>query len=386
MKFVGAIAAVAAVALGLIVRDMYSNLGYAKEVAFDDAGCTLLRTPTAVEDLAPLGDGHAAFGGGGDIMTAFRHGAAAAAPGSVWLVNVTEGTARAMRIVSENADATVPKLVLHGLHYSPTSRRLYAVNHGGAEESVEVFKYTGDVLVHLTTVRSPLFKNDALNDVVEGAGEDEFYVTEWLPFGHPRGGQKSPSITLRERADEFLFILVSLLKLPLTRVFRCTHGVGGGCEVATSLRFVGANGITASRDGRRIYVNDPAVAQVTAFARGADGSLVFESRFNTKHTMDNIAMVDVEGRELLSGGSIPLLYTAEIACEAGLGGSERQVSGRTVGCGRSPGGLLLLDPRDGAVVADKVHDGSKLSGISSAVTVGGAYLLGSPSSPGILMC
>ena len=208
----------------------------------------------------------------------------------------------------------------------------------------------------------------------------------------PAGGKHSTSLTLRERVEKLLFVFINLLKIPKTRVFRCTlHGDqdGGECELATPVHFVGANGITASLDGKRIYVNDPIVAAVTVFSRNADdGSLAFESRFDTHHNLDNIDMVQVGDDELLSCGSIPLCYTADTVCEEGLGKAEATVAGKiTVGCGKSPGGLLLLDPsRSGAVVAEKNHDGSILSTVSSAVRVGDATLIGSPWSPGILLC
>ena len=33
----------------------------------------------------------------------------------------------------------------------------------------------------------------APNDVVEGKGKGELYITMWLPFGYPRGGRKHPT-------------------------------------------------------------------------------------------------------------------------------------------------------------------------------------------------
>jgi len=33
-----------------------------------------------------------------------------------------------------------------------------------------------------------------------------------------------------------------------------------------------------------------------------------------------------------------------------------------------------------------MHDGSKLSGVSSAVQLGGKVAMGSPNSPGVLLC
>mmetsp|Transcript_34273 Transcript_34273/g.67384 ORF Transcript_34273/g.67384 Transcript_34273/m.67384 type:complete len:393 (-) Transcript_34273:85-1263(-) len=392
MKAFLIVGSIAALALGVLVtalvRSIHASLGYDKQIEFDDGGCRLLSSPTAIEDLAPLGDGHSAFGGGGDLKASFYHGPAGAAPGAVWLINATEGTLREVPI--RWGAAAVPKLVIHGLHYSQTTRRLFAVNHGDTDtgETVEIFKYVDQTLVHVASVESPLFQHQALNDVVEGPGKDEFYVTEWLLFGHPRCGMLG-SLTLRERVEDFFATVIILVKFPLTRVFRCVvrdHGEWE-CEVATSQRFTGANGIAASPDGQRIYVNDAPAAKVTVFTRSTDGSLEFESRFGTKHNLDNINIIEADGRELVVGGSLPTLHTSVTACGKGLGGAERQIADRTVGCvAGSPGGLLVLDPRNGEVVTEKNHDGSKLSGVSTALMVGGALLLSSAFSPGVLLC
>ena len=70
------------------------------------------------------------------------------------------------------------------------------------------------------------------------------------------------------------------------------------------------------------------------------------------------------------------------------------VGGREVGCGKSPGGRLvisLLGAGGGAVLAGTqvdttMHDGHILSGISAAIQVGGKVLMGGPDHPGVLMC
>ena len=51
-------------------------------------------------------------------------------------------------------------------------------------------------------------------------------------------------------------------------------------------------------------------------------------RVKTDHALDNIEMVDVDGVELLSGGSMPLLYTAETVCAEGLGLKVRRENGQ----------------------------------------------------------
>ena len=96
-----------------------TDLGYFKNLTFvggeDDHeqwNCTLLSTPTAVEGLSALGDGHCVFGGGGDLAAAFARGAGAAQPGAVWLFNATARTSQELTI--DWRGHPEKKLVLHG--------------------------------------------------------------------------------------------------------------------------------------------------------------------------------------------------------------------------------------------------------------------------------
>ena len=70
------------------------------------------------------------------------------------------------------------------------------------------------------------------------------------------------------------------------------------------------------------------------------------------------------------------------------------VDGREVGCGRSPGGLLQISLLgtggrsfvDGTQSDLLMHDGALLSGVTSAILLGGKVLMGSANSPGLLIC
>ena len=58
-----------------------------------------------------------------------------------------------------------------------------------------------------------------------------------------------------------------------------------------------------------------------------------------------------------------------------------------MGCGKSPGGALRVSFEDGGAQTELVmHDGSMLSGVSAALKVGGAVVLGSPEARGLLVC
>ena len=44
--------------LGILLHKTSRDLGHYKKIRFNDQGCSRFETPTAIEDLAPLGDGH----------------------------------------------------------------------------------------------------------------------------------------------------------------------------------------------------------------------------------------------------------------------------------------------------------------------------------------
>jgi sugar lactone lactonase YvrE len=149
---------------------------------------------------------------------------------------------------------------------------LYAINHDESwGESIEIFRFN-EVrisLAHIGSIRSPLFFNFGLNDVVEGV-DGEVFVTEWKPYGLPAGGKFNPQASKLIKARDFL--VVDVMKWRLAHVFRCTIE-DGACAVASQPRFVAANGIAISHDRRTVYVNDPPMGVVHVLARQADGSL-----------------------------------------------------------------------------------------------------------------
>jgi len=379
-----------AVGIAYVGNDIYVTLGYNKEISFSDDGCALLETPTTVEDLSSAGDGHCLIGGGGDLWHSLSHGAKNAKDGAFWLVNVTAGTIRELPVTG--MPETI-KLVPHGLHFSQTTRRLYVVNHDEEYgESVQVFDVAREpsfALTHVASVRSTLFNNMVLNDVVEGV-DSEFYVTEWLVVGRPHRGSKDPDLSLEEKLRQAVGKVVTFLKIPTLRIFRCRLSATPQCEVASPDRFVMANGITVSPDRQSYFVSDPVSGKIVVLGREADGTLKTVSSFKVNHMLDNIEM-SADGE--LHGGSMPLPFTFEELCHDGLG-ANKVVGGRNVGCGSAPGGLLKISLLgtggksfvDGVQTDVSMHDGSKLSQVSAAVEVGNKVAMGSPLSPGVLLC
>ena len=70
------------------------------------------------------------------------------------------------------------------------------------------------------------------------------------------------------------------------------------------------------------------------------------------------------------------------------------IDGWEVGCGKSPGGLLVISLAgtggksfvDATQVDKLTHDGSLLSGVSAALRLNGKVVMSSPNAPGVLVC
>merc|ERR1711957_402662 len=173
------------------------------------------------------------------------------------------------------------------------------------------------------------------------------------------------------RLQRMAIVPAQLLKIRLTRVFRCTVGATSECQVASTERWGGANGIAISADRKYVFVNDPAGMSVTVLERLPTGELIKSSVIQTKHILDNIEMTADGGA--LQAGSIPLPYSYPVVCdEAEALSATKVVGGRSVGCGTSPGGLLKIELKKdkhgafvpGAQTDHAMHDGSKLSAIA----------------------
>lgn len=391
LRAVGMMVLMLAILIGLFARSAIGSMNYDKMLTFSLPSCRLLAAPTACEDLTAFEDG-LAFAGCGDMGGVFEVGSADAAEGNFYLLDANRHSLRKVKVMGPMP----AKLLLHGIHYSGRSRRLYAVNHDETHgESVEVFEAHGRgaavQLRHELTIRSPLFGNIALNDVVEGEG-DELYVTEWLPFGAPLGGAAGlKNATFVEQLRKGLVAPIQLAGIRSTRIFRCTVTAAPDCHVATDARFIMANGIAISEDRRLLFIADTVGQTISILERQAEGALTKLSSFPTVHKVDNIEM-GPDGS--LYGGTVPLPYTSRVVCiEAADLALTKVVDGREVGCGKAPGGALRISivSSDGGMTAGTqadlaMHDGSLLSGVSSALLLGAKVAMGSPDSPGVLLC
>ena len=160
------------------------------------------------------------------------------------------------------------------------------------------------------------------------------------------------------------------------RCVRNGQKVAWGCDSATTLKFVAANGITISPDRSQIYVNDPPMRRVTIFNRnGKDGSLHFVEQMDTMDVVDNIEYLP---DDTIIMGSIPKPYQYSIDRE--ILGKDVPVSGGAA--------VAFKDAETNEWVVERLvtHDGKLLSQISSAAVWDKKIFMGSPFSPGFLEC
>ena len=98
---------------------------------------------------------------------------------------------------------------------------------------------------YLKSVTSDIFPVYGINDVAE-LDRDHVYVTQWQVFSFPRNGKRNPNgigdiLRLIPEAPIMLF------SQKFTTVFLCKIQ-DSICAPATEEKFVGANGITISKN------------------------------------------------------------------------------------------------------------------------------------------
>ena len=391
-------------------QNVYVLTEFGKELPdgfVDNARCTLKHgndgRMVGSEDLALWKHG-LLFISSGDLATVFEHGGAGvASPGGMYVMNVSGPTERwepvrmhLRGLPQEDGVAFQP----HGIFVSNATDRLFVVCHRGRFSSVEVFGISlaaqscqeGDhpcvpaTLTHVTSVRSTMFPNSGINDVVEGPTAGDFFVSQWLAFPLPPEGKEGLGIAN---------LLITLLKVRPTKIFRCsfddtiTINREAACDDATGPSFVGANGLATTKDRSRVLVADSPRKRVSVMRPTEEGRLELVRVFEPKHIVDNMYIEENSGDLVL--GSIPLPATIF---------RQKVLKDHSIAI---PGGMLVArrkphsasDEKDAwdewimGSIADGGefnHDGNVLSQVSAAVRFGSHVILGSPFSKGILVC
>jgi hypothetical protein len=413
--------------IGRLVYGIVSFSEFFTNVAFNDGNCNLLggddyqdphdpRGLKGSEDFS-LGRLGLLFISSGDLRVVAERGSAAANPGGIWAVDATMKREDEPFKIPLHGYPIEKEFAPHGIYVSNMTDRLYVVNHGNQNSTVEVFfieycnggwsscEFPANGLLYLTTVSSNLFPYFGINDVVEGKPEwtaasgqrmdsKELYVTRFLPYPLAAAGWRESLFTL----DSIRNILTWLVGLRRTQVFRCTFGPDEepSCEDATGMLFRSANGMTVDQARGRYFVCDTLARRVTVFDREEGTGMLRTNKgasFDSLHPCDNIEY-DADNGELIIGTIVkPYMALGVIA-----GG----------GSGVAPGGMVVAtectDPAvncaggsgsDGSasivsggwlVREVRMHNGNKLPLISAAARFGDHVFLGSFSSTGFLVC
>lgn len=373
-RYVGMIIVPLAIVIGMY---LYEELGYGNVLTFNDDKCNLLGTETmhGSEDITHYKNG-IMFVSVGDLGKVFA--GEAYTPGSMVTLDLSQSPPKATKCKISGFPKDIP-FQPHGIYFSNATQRLYAVSHGlesGGGSRVVVFDVEEGSpvsLIYKQSITSTIFPNVGINDVIEGVNGKEIYVTQWLYAGLPAKGEHYPA-NLEERMSGIMKFAQTAL--PRTSVFRCTFDVKRpGCHRAIGGLYM-ANGMTKDPESNEIYVNDVFAKTVHVYDRKKDGTLIPSSKGSVKldYMVDNIEFAAGSGGEIYAG-TVPKVHKS-------LAGAAAK---------DAPGGILRISPKSnepGFVVEPSLfmHDGTKLSSISSGFVWGKYGVVGSPYSNGILVC
>ncbi|KAM8982327.1 serum paraoxonase/lactonase 3 [Sarcophilus harrisii] len=194
-------------------------------------------------------------------------------PGAIFLMDLKEEEPRAWALPIRNS-FDVQSLNPHGISAfvdKDSTVYLYVVNHPHKKSTVEVFRFEGDALFHLKTIRHELLFS--VNDLVV-LGPEEFYATNDHYF-----------------TNEFLAQLELFLDLQWTNVIY--YGPGQVKEVAAGLSF--ANGITISPDKKYIYVAAVTAHSIHVMKRLDNENLTQEKVLHLGTLVDNLSVDPATG-------------------------------------------------------------------------------------------
>lgn len=240
----------------------------------------------------------------------------------------------------------------HGisLHRGEDGKRsLFVINHGNHENTIEVFAFDDEELVHRNTIRDPMLNSP---NNLHAINHEQFYVT------NDHGTRSELGQTLE-----------AYLRLPLANL---VFFDGENFDVAASgLRF--ANGVNQSPDGHTIYVAGTTEPGVYVYDRDPEtNELDYRQTIRLQTGPDNIEM-DGEGNLWIGGISKLLAFPEHVE------DPDHPV----------PAEVIRIRPlEDGRYDVKQVYlnDGSELSASSVAAVHESRLLIGPVFDPHFLDC
>ncbi len=252
-----------------------------------------------------------------------------------------------------------------------------------AEVEVTALRYVRSVILP-----RELFSNGALNDVVALA-DNEVLVTRFLSAPLPPAGRAYPS-GWRQLLNRILST-TGYLGTPLhtpSAVIRCSWPDGSSdndapakCNVAASSHY-GMNGITASADGKLVFVAEVFARRLAVFARNGS-SLKAHSYIQLPHLPDNVAM-DANSGCLVAAGVRDMRIAAK-HLHAQSRDAQRKIPTPSAVMVACP--IKLDDGSDSWRVRTAVGlAGERIPMVSSAAALGSRFFIGSATSSGVAVC
>lgn len=338
--------AVLVLALAGWVADLLRSAGQFKTIAphFDGA-CRQVEGLVGAEDITIHPQTATAF-----ISVCDRRAVAAGRPGNgaIFAYDLNATAPEPVNLTPEAAADFQPHGI--GLFVSGDGRdALFAVNHQGGRQQIELFDLVGGRLTHRKTISDPMLVSP--NDVIP-VGPEMFYATNDHRYV---GGIKGA-------AEEYMRLRLSSVVFYDGNAFR---------EAAGGIGY--ANGINIGADGRTVYVCAVTERSLHVYDRDpATHRLVHRAKLKLDTGVDNIE-VDPAGALWIGAHPKLLSFVKHSKDPSAL----------------SPSQVLQLTPRsDGGFVVEEIYlnNGEELSGSSVAAFRGGRLLIGGVFDPHFLDC
>lgn len=307
--------------------------------------CKQVTGVVGVEDLAIDAETKLAYLSGYDRRAAFKD---STVRGAIWAYDLNTGAAP----VDLTAGAAPTAFQPHGIGLyrgADGHKTLFVVNHGGGQNTVEIFDVDGVMLTHRRTVSGAELVSP--NDVV-GVGPDAFYVTN--EHAQPVGWKRTAEDYLRLRDTTVQFF--------------------DGQKFTTALSGIGgSNGINISADGKSVYLSAMSELAVNVYDRDpATNALTLRASVAVPGFADNI--------DVLANGDLLLGLHSKIFDFIGHVGDPKKLSPSHI--------MLLKGDGKGSFVPETIYYnlGEEISAASVGASVDKRLLIGPIFDAKILDC
>jgi arylesterase / paraoxonase len=267
-------------------------------------------------------------------------------PGAIWSYDLNDPDAKPVNLTPNAGADFLP----HGISLyigEDGMRRLFVINHGKDEQSVDIFDVTPLGLLKVKSVSGELLRTP--NDLVAVSPEAFYFSNDH-----------------RYLQDDAMRPFEDFLGLPLTDA-----GYFDGENFTVAIENVaGANGINVSADGSTLYLSAARGSVVYVYDRGIEsGDLTYRQSIDLPGLPDNIELLD-DGNLLVALHSKVLTMLAHFGDEAV----------------DAPSHIVEVDPESGAVETIFLSLGEDISAASTGARLGDRLIIGAIFDEKFLDC